>query len=273
MLNLVNKKNGFFTLIELLVVIAIIAILAAMLLPALQKARSTARASACVNNQKQITMGIISYGDDNKGYFLHRQGGHLVDWHDGNGLMLSGFAAISGYVGGPNGFSGIQNVANQYGGSAKASLAASHPIFNCPEEPNGVVSTICKYPSYGLVSTCDDGVPYMPIFKTLRDGDTNNLLKVSPSNVIVSGDRKYLSDSGAWQTALSPIQYYVTNKKTGAIWARHNNRANVGMMDGHVETLSPQELFASGKYIPSKTLCRTYPVSYVYDNLGNPVSK
>ena len=54
---------------------------------------------------------------------------------------------------------------------------------------------------------------------------------------------------------------------------RHNNRANVGMMDGHVETLSPQELFASGKYIPSKTLCRTYPVSYVYDNLGNPVSK
>ena len=88
-----------FTLIELLIVIAIIAILAAMLLPALSKARETAKSVLCKGNLKQLGIFTINYADSHNGYLATTPGSSV-----GMRYYYFGFDEVTGnvYGGGSN---------------------------------------------------------------------------------------------------------------------------------------------------------------------------
>ena len=205
-----------FTLIELLVVIAIIAILAAMLLPALARAKIKAQAIKCTSNLKQIGICFIMYADYNRGFYpVHSGWANVGGQGPTNAFIPAGYGAEVGATNRP---------LNKY--------ASNVEIFRCPSDkgdsywPNDVKNCYDRYgnsylvewgrDAFGVQKVTDDGVLGVPI--------KDSLIARKPTTKILMGD-------WIWHPN-RPLNL------PQSVWHNYKGQRRLNMLygDGHVAT-------------------------------------
>lgn len=192
-----------FTLIELLVVIAIIAILAAMLLPALSKAREKARTISCTSNLKQLCLGEAMYSQDSDGWFP--------------GCTMSGMRTDVAPIPSDTSFCWSESWAQWFVGWPNA----IHPYVG-DSKPFKCASNKGDWYKINYGMTCG----YSSSTKDQK------LFSVPKNEVQIPNMSKCVLLSEKGNGGGTP---YILNGQYYAMWGEHNNGANAGYADGHVQ--------------------------------------
>jgi prepilin-type N-terminal cleavage/methylation domain-containing protein/prepilin-type processing-associated H-X9-DG protein len=157
------KLQRAFTLVELLIVIAIIGVLVALLLPAIQSARATARRASCQNKMKQLGLAVLHYHDSKK--IFPKFGSEETGWMCGIMPYMEDEALHKATF-------------QRVHGESALSVATPVPAFQCPEHPNTTgQSNSTLYADFGTKGmTCYLGVAgRRPAERYSKAGDTGIL--------------------------------------------------------------------------------------------------